>query len=147
MMTLTEESPDLERKSLTEYIRTHTITEEEQERAIRRLQALRHHHRRCPVNSHTRRQEAKAEDLQAPSLTYPYAVRYALHGPGGRRPAFYHPNAPLARKPFFSGKKRASIDETYNDNASRGSAKRAALMARHDALERSYLKFMEENKL
>ena len=34
MMTLTEENPDLERKSLTEYIRTHTITEEEQERAF-----------------------------------------------------------------------------------------------------------------
>ena len=45
---------------------------------------------------------------------------------------------------FYAGKKRATVSETYNDNASRGSAKRASVDARHKALEKSYEKFMAD---
>lgn len=146
MMTLTEESPDLERKSLTEYIRTHTITEEEQERAFDafKLYATITDAVLSTATPEDKKQKQKIyKRLLSPThmlSVIPYMVRAVedLRSTTQMR---------LWLETFFSGKKRASIDETYNDNASRGSAKRAALMARHDALERSYLKFMEENKV
>ena len=97
MMTLTEESPDLERKSLTEYIRTHTITEEEQERAFDAFKLYATITDAVLSTATPEDKKQKQKIYKRPPLAHPYAVRHALHGPGCRRPALHHSDAPLAR--------------------------------------------------
>ena len=53
-------------------------------------------------------------------------------------------NFALWLKGFYNGSRRASHDDLYNDNASRGSAKADSIRKRNDALARSFdVKFMD----
>jgi len=47
---------------------------------------------------------------------------------------------------FYAGKKRASIDDVYNDNSTRGSSKAEAIEARENILKKDYEAFVNNNK-
>ena len=47
-------------------------------------------------------------------------------------------------KSFYSGTRRASTDDKYNDNASRGSAKASSIQKRNECLSRSFDVFFDE---
>ena len=143
LMVLTEDNPDLERKSLAEYIRSHEITEDEVKLATT-----------C-FNMYTTiidniMETATDDDRKLKTKIYkrlvsqthmisamPFMVRAAEEKRSLKQMQFW-------LESFYAGKKRATVSETYNDNASRGSAKRASVDARHKALEKSYEKFMAD---
>jgi hypothetical protein len=48
---------------------------------------------------------------------------------------------------FYAGKKRASIDDVYNDNSTRGSSKASAIKAREDVLKKDYEAFVNDKEV
>jgi len=48
---------------------------------------------------------------------------------------------------FYAGKKRASINDVYNDNSTRGSSKASAIKAREDVLKKDYEAFVNDKEV
>ena len=143
MMVLNDPEPDLERKSLTEYIRNHTITPEEEKQAN---EAFNLYYNMLEDLKAAATGEAEKSNLRIykrlTSPTHmlsvmPFMLKGAKDGHNARELRYW-----LAV--FYNGKKRATISDEYNLNASRGSAKRLSVSARKAALEKNYEDWFKE---